>query len=71
MADAARTDLAAIEAMGAVLEGSDGPLVIASGVVGLADGRVATEADQPASGPIPASPAPTRRVRSRRAACDR
>src|SRR3954451_10670258 len=35
MAEAAQTDLAAIETMGAALEGRDGPLVITSGVVGL------------------------------------
>jgi nucleoside-diphosphate-sugar epimerase len=38
-----RTDARAIEAMGAVLEGSGRPLVFASGVVGLVPGRVATE----------------------------
>ena len=47
MAEAAQTDLAAIDAMGSALVGSGGPLLIASGVVGLAVGRVATEADQP------------------------
>jgi nucleoside-diphosphate-sugar epimerase len=45
MAAAAQTDLAAIQAMGDVLEGSGSPLVIASGVVGLVSGRVATEED--------------------------
>jgi nucleoside-diphosphate-sugar epimerase len=38
-----RTDRQAIEAMGAVLEGSDRPFLIASGTAGLAPGRVATE----------------------------
>lgn len=47
MAEAARIDLAAIEAIGGVLERTDRPLVIASGVAGLAPGRVATERDEP------------------------
>jgi nucleoside-diphosphate-sugar epimerase len=38
-----RTDLAAIETMGGVLEGTGRPLVLASGTLGLAPGRVATE----------------------------
>jgi nucleoside-diphosphate-sugar epimerase len=46
-ADAAETDLRAIEAMGAVLEGTERPLVIASGTLGLAPGRLATEDDRP------------------------
>ncbi|MFD5316029.1 SDR family oxidoreductase [Streptomyces sp. NPDC127098] len=46
---AARTDLRAIEAMGAALEGSDRPLVIASGFVGLPAGRTSTERDMPAN----------------------
>ena len=45
---AARTDLRAIEAMGAALAGSDRPLVIASGFVGLPAGRTSTERDTPA-----------------------
>jgi nucleoside-diphosphate-sugar epimerase len=44
---AAQTDLRAIEAIGATLEGTDRPLVIASGVLGLAPGRTATERDVP------------------------
>jgi nucleoside-diphosphate-sugar epimerase len=47
MADAARTDLAAIAAFGTELEGTGRPLVVAAGVVGLATGRVATERDVP------------------------
>ena len=47
MERAARTDLLAIEAIGAVLAGSDRPLVIASGTLGLAPGRVGTEQDRP------------------------
>jgi nucleoside-diphosphate-sugar epimerase len=38
-----RTDLQAIETMGAALEGSGRPFVIASGLLGLAPGRIATE----------------------------
>jgi nucleoside-diphosphate-sugar epimerase len=38
-----RTDREAIETVGGVLEGSDRPFVIASGTLGLAPGRVATE----------------------------
>lgn len=44
-AAAARTDLLAVQALGSALEGSDRPLVIASGTAGLTPGRVATEAD--------------------------
>jgi len=47
MAAAAQTDLAAITALGTALEGTGGPLVVASGVLGLASGRVATEQDVP------------------------
>jgi nucleoside-diphosphate-sugar epimerase len=47
MADAARTDLAALTALGEVLEGTGGPLVFASGVVGLATDRPGTEDDRP------------------------
>ena len=50
MEAAARADLAAIEAIGAELEGTGRPFVVASGVFGLAPGRVATEQDEPAPG---------------------
>ena len=40
-------DAGAIEAIGAVLEGSDRPLLVTSGVLLLAPGRMATEADLP------------------------
>jgi nucleoside-diphosphate-sugar epimerase len=42
---AAAVDRQAVEAMGAALAGSDRPLVLASGLLGLANGRVATEVD--------------------------
>jgi nucleoside-diphosphate-sugar epimerase len=46
-AAAADVDLKAIRAMGAALAGSERPLVIASGTLLLARGRVATERDMP------------------------
>ena len=42
---AAATDRRAVEAMGAALAGSDRPFVLASGMLGLAVGRAATEND--------------------------
>lgn len=47
MGDAAATDRAAIDAIGETLAGSDRPLLIASGTLGLAPGRVGTEQDRP------------------------
>lgn len=44
------TDRRAIEAMGGALEGSDRPLVIASGVTRTAESRPATEDDPPIAG---------------------
>jgi nucleoside-diphosphate-sugar epimerase len=56
-----QTDRLAIETMGAVLQGSDRPLVIASGVATTARGRPATENDLPAPD-FPRSPAATMTV---------
>ena len=47
MAAAAQTDRAAIDAFADVLQGTGGPLMIASGTLGLSPGRVGTEADMP------------------------
>jgi hypothetical protein len=56
-AAAASADRRAVEAMGAALADSAGPLVLASGILGLAVGRVATEDDGlcpvPRFGPTP------------------
>ena len=46
-------DQRAIEALGAVLEGSDRPLLTSSGVAYLAPGRTGTEADTPPPGVLP------------------
>jgi nucleoside-diphosphate-sugar epimerase len=47
MAEAAELDRHAIETFGDVLAGSDGPLVVASGALGLTTDGVATERDAP------------------------
>jgi nucleoside-diphosphate-sugar epimerase len=53
MAAAAQTDRAAIDVFADVLQGSGGPLLIASGTLGLATGRVGTEDDTPGAGVHP------------------
>jgi len=53
MAAAAQTDRAAIDAFADVLQGTGGPLLIASGTLGLASGRVGTEEDMPSAGVHP------------------
>ena len=60
---AVSSDLAAIEALGEALVGSDRPLMIASGVAGLKPGTLATERD--VSEPVPGAGG---RVRNERAA---
>jgi nucleoside-diphosphate-sugar epimerase len=46
-AEAAASDRAAIEVLGEVLAGSDGPLAVAAGVAGVRPGGIATERDYP------------------------
>jgi nucleoside-diphosphate-sugar epimerase len=60
---AADADRRAIETFGAALEGSGRPLVIASGLAGLAPGTLATEDDVP----VPGSPAGHRALSERAA----
>ncbi|MDP9116010.1 MAG: SDR family oxidoreductase [Actinomycetota bacterium] len=47
MAEAAQMDRRAVDTFGEVLAGTDGPLVVASGVLGLGGGQLATERDLP------------------------
>ncbi|WP_022883760.1 SDR family oxidoreductase [Glaciibacter superstes] len=51
MAGAGRTERAAVETIGNALEGSDRPFLFASGVTGIAPGRIATERVAAGSGP--------------------
>ncbi|GHF37417.1 nucleoside-diphosphate-sugar epimerase [Deinococcus metalli] len=53
MEAAARGDRQAIENFGDVLAGTDRPLVIAGGVLGLGTGRFVTEDDRPSQAPHP------------------
>lgn len=55
MAAAAQTDLRAVQTFGEVLRGTGHPLLIASGVLGLASGRAATEQDDSGRMPHPRS----------------
>ncbi|MFB7497442.1 SDR family oxidoreductase [Streptomyces sp. NPDC056161] len=52
---AAEADRRAVDAVGDALAGTDRPFVLASGLVGLSPGRVATERDMPADDGSPAS----------------
>ncbi|MEV3856446.1 SDR family oxidoreductase [Streptomyces sp. NPDC050095] len=53
---AADADRSAIDAIGEALAGTDKPFVIASGLLGVAPGRLATEQDGQAGGPAGAVP---------------
>ena len=61
-AAAAAADRPAVEAMGAVLAGSDRPLVLASGMLGMKPGKVSTEDD----GLVPSAEARAHPPRTRR-----
>jgi len=54
--EAAEADRRAIDAFGEALAGSDRPFVIASGTLGIATGRVATERDGHGAGPVATPP---------------
>jgi nucleoside-diphosphate-sugar epimerase len=53
MPEAAQTDRRAIDTIGTALEGTERPLLIASGTLGLAPGRVGTDQDRPDAGVHP------------------
>lgn len=48
---AVRADMQAIEALGGALEGTNKPFAIASGLLGLAPGRIGVETDAPSKSP--------------------
>ena len=56
-----RADREAIETLGSALEGSGRPLVVASGVLGISPGRLASESDEP----DPRSPVSPRHANAR------
>ncbi|MFD7983304.1 SDR family oxidoreductase [Kitasatospora indigofera] len=67
---AAEADRRAVDTFGEALAGSDRPFLIAAGTLGLAPGRVATERDGQADGPVTAHLAggPARRLANAHAA---
>ena len=54
---AADADRRVVEAIADVLAGTDRPLLIASGTLGVAPGRIATETDEPDVAHLPEGPA--------------
>ena len=64
-AESADQDRRVIEALGSVLEGTTRPLLVTSGLAGLAAGRLATEAD------VPGTASPRRSDAAARALADR
>jgi nucleoside-diphosphate-sugar epimerase len=59
MATSARTDLRAVEALGAALAGTAKPLVVTSGTLALTPGRLGTEEDAPDPASVAAPRVPT------------
>lgn len=64
-AENAEQDRRAIETLGSALEGSNRPILVTSGLAGLAQGRAATEAD------VPSSASPRKSEAAARALADR
>ena len=64
-AENAEQDRRAIEALGSALEGTDHPLLVTSGLAGLAQGRAATESDAPSPASARKSEAAARAVADR------